>query len=616
MGIEPKHKTYAPDKHENEAIRLEYIKSLNILDTPPEKRFDMITTLVSKLTRCEIATVTLVDDERQWFKSSCGLDVTETSRDVSFCGHTILEEKRLIINNALEDERFKNNPLVTGKPYIRSYAGIVLYGPARLPIGSLCAISSKPKEWTDEEIEILEILAKFVEKQLSSRSSDESLKRSIIIDSNMDSSLGCMDASGFRKIIDLELNKKKVDFKQGSIFTFKLIETKTLHSDEKFDSINKILIQCLDRINKEDENNHQFIVARVKSSQLSLLFFDSEFDVVKTFIEKIVEHFKKNFYLNDERKIVKFRYCCIRDINNFDDVNALNFVTDLLMLKDHKPEEIAYYEDDVELAKVRHKHKIRRKLISNIDNKQNLTMHYQPKVCLSNSYSVVGYEALLRWHDVELGGFVSPLDIFEILDAEDMTISISKLIIDRVLSDMKNWQKEGMKLKPVSINLPSDTIKMPDFNSYVINKLKEYQIEGKYIEFEILESALISDIEIIASNMRLLSESDIKFAMDDFGTGYSALHLLSTLPINTLKVDKSFVDNLLGKRNQTAIVKSIIDIGHDCGFTIVAEGVESYEQYIVLQAFGCDQIQGYYFSKPITPDRVPTFSLERLELFG
>ncbi|WP_087022352.1 GGDEF domain-containing protein [Thaumasiovibrio subtropicus] len=156
-----------PDKPENEESRLASLRGLKVLDTEPEERYDRITRLARRLFNVPIALVSLVDENRQWFKSCFGLDVTETPRDISFCGHAILDNKPFIIEDAREDSRFADNPLVTGPPHIRFYAGIPLVHEDGEKLGTLCIIDSEPHTLSCEEIEDLIDLAKMAERELA-----------------------------------------------------------------------------------------------------------------------------------------------------------------------------------------------------------------------------------------------------------------------------------------------------------------------------------------------------------------------------------------------------------------------------------------------------------------
>lgn len=156
-----------PDAPPDEDSRLAALRSLNVLDTIAEERFDRLTRIAKRLFGVEIALVSLVDENRQWFKSCAGLEVRETPRAFSFCGHAILGESPFVIPDALQDPRFADNPLVTGKPHIRFYAGCPLRGPDRHKLGTLCIIDPHPRTFGNEDIALLVDLASLVEREFA-----------------------------------------------------------------------------------------------------------------------------------------------------------------------------------------------------------------------------------------------------------------------------------------------------------------------------------------------------------------------------------------------------------------------------------------------------------------
>ncbi|MCD9573052.1 sensor domain-containing diguanylate cyclase [Pseudomonas protegens] len=156
-----------PSKPNNEALRIQTLRELNVLDTSPEERFDRLTRLAKRLFNVPIALVSLVDADRQWFKSCVGLDVSETSRDISFCGHAILGDQILTVPDAGLDERFHDNPLVVGEPGIRFYAGCPLTVTNGSKLGTLCLIDIKPRDLDDEDRALLRDLARMAEQELA-----------------------------------------------------------------------------------------------------------------------------------------------------------------------------------------------------------------------------------------------------------------------------------------------------------------------------------------------------------------------------------------------------------------------------------------------------------------
>lgn len=156
----------APPFPHNEAERIKVLHDLLILDTVPEMRFDAITTYCQSRFKTEIVLVSLVDTDRQWFKSACGLTATQTPRDISFCGHTILHDEVMVVKDARKDERFHDNPLVLGPPFIRFYAGAPLTLSSGHRVGTLCLIDQKPRQLEEEELDHLRVLAHMVSMEL------------------------------------------------------------------------------------------------------------------------------------------------------------------------------------------------------------------------------------------------------------------------------------------------------------------------------------------------------------------------------------------------------------------------------------------------------------------
>lgn len=181
----------APATPANEKQRLQALRNLKLLDTPPEERFDRVTRLARQVFRTPIALVSLVDADRQWFKSRQGLDATETPRNISFCGHAILDDKILVVNDAAEDQRFCDNPLVCGDPNIRFYAGYPISAPDGSRIGTLCIIDRKPRDVSNEQLQLLRELGRMVEEELIAAN-----------DSTIDAVTGLSNHNGFLAVAD------------------------------------------------------------------------------------------------------------------------------------------------------------------------------------------------------------------------------------------------------------------------------------------------------------------------------------------------------------------------------------------------------------------------------
>lgn len=226
-------------------------------------------------------------------------------------------------------------------------------------------------------------------------------------------------------------------------------------------------------------------------------------------------------------------------------------------------------------------------------------MVYQPIVNLKNN-QIVGMEALLRWNNKKLGQ-VSPGDFIPILEKQLLIIPVGNWILRTVAAQMKKWQDEGIFFERVSINVSPIQLKDRYFIQHLREILNETQMDPSYIELEITESTLL-EVQHSAVLFEELQALGIKISIDDFGTGYSSLSYLKKLPINTLKIDKSFIDDL--DHHGKILANTIINMGKNLGYRVIAEGIETEEQLTFLKKQDSNEGQGYYFSKPIKGEEI------------
>ncbi|MBP2077980.1 EAL and GGDEF domain-containing protein [Oceanobacillus polygoni] len=226
--------------------------------------------------------------------------------------------------------------------------------------------------------------------------------------------------------------------------------------------------------------------------------------------------------------------------------------------------------------------------------RNEFTVVYQPIVNLRNN-KIVGVEALLRWHNNKLG-FVGPNEFIPILEENGMIVPVGKWILATVCSQMKVWQEQGIMLQRVCVNVSPMQFKDKKFIYDLQEILNESLLDASYLEIEITEGTIL-DIETSSRTINKLKELGVNVSIDDFGTGYSSLSYLKRLPIDTLKIDKSFIDDL--DRDGEIIANTIISMGKNLNFRVIAEGIESEDQLNYLKKQKCHEGQGYYFSKPI-----------------
>ncbi|MEP1448881.1 MAG: ammonium transporter [Paraglaciecola sp.] len=227
--------------------------------------------------------------------------------------------------------------------------------------------------------------------------------------------------------------------------------------------------------------------------------------------------------------------------------------------------------------------------------RNQLSMVYQPKVTAEGT--IVSFEALIRWHHPTLGS-ISPAEFIPIAEQSNLIVAIGEFVIVEVLKTLKNWSQEGYQVLPVSINIAGRHLISPEFLPFIQSQLAHFNIDGKYLEIEITESMLIEDIETCVSILKELKSLNCNVSVDDFGTGYSSLSYLKILPLDILKIDRSFVAESDVKVEDAEICATIVNLAKSLKLTAIAEGIETESQLATLQKMGCEYFQGYYFHKP------------------
>jgi diguanylate cyclase (GGDEF)-like protein len=228
-----------------------------------------------------------------------------------------------------------------------------------------------------------------------------------------------------------------------------------------------------------------------------------------------------------------------------------------------------------------------------------LVLYYQPKINIE-TLSVKGIEALVRWRHPE-HGFMPPQEFIPMAERTGLIKPLSVWVLNNALSQVEKWHRQKLKVS-ISINLSPSTFLDTDLPDLIIGLLSLYDIPAHYVILEITEGSMIKDPDLAMEILTRLTQRGIKISIDDFGTGYSSLAYLKKLPVSEVKIDKSFVIDMINNENDAVIVKAIIDLGHNLSLNVVAEGVEDKETAAQLKKLGCDELQGDFFSKALSRD--------------
>ena len=229
--------------------------------------------------------------------------------------------------------------------------------------------------------------------------------------------------------------------------------------------------------------------------------------------------------------------------------------------------------------------------------RDELELHYQPRLDLGTG-QIVGLEALVRWRHAERG-LLAPSEFVPLAEQSGLIVPLGYWVISRALRDMQALRERGLEPLHMAVNLSFRQFQDSQLLSTLSRLITERGVEAQWLEFELTETAVMRRSDLVKQTMDALGRLGVRFSLDDFGTGFSSFVHLNSLPIALLKIDKSFVGGMEGREENRKLVHAMINLAHNLKLDVVAEGVETPEQLALLRDFGCDQVQGYFISKPL-----------------
>jgi len=362
--------------------------------------------------------------------------------------------------------------------------------------------------------------------------------------------------------------------------------------DELLQIVSNRLVECL---------RNADTVARLGGDEFAILIPDCNAEQSKNIAMKIRECMQPAIQLYEQSLYIHGSLGIANYPDHGADAETLLKNADIAMYvakRNNSVFEVYDYEQDQHsVNRLALKHKLQKALQG-----EELELHYQPQVDC-RTMKVVGVEALLRWHSPESG--MIPPDVFIPLAEESGLIkSLTEWVISEAIKQQTVWRQGGLSMH-ISINLSAWNLLDPELDKFVLKHFEENKVEKGSVAFEITESVMMTDTEQSLKMMRNLQDIGSDIIVDDYGTGFSSLAYLKRFPVKELKIDKSFVINMIKNENDSVIVKSTIDLAHNLGLKVIAEGVETEEVLDALRVLGCDMVQGYFVEKPMSASRLP-----------
>ena len=328
---------------------------------------------------------------------------------------------------------------------------------------------------------------------------------------------------------------------------------------------------------------------------------DSLIQIILNFSSTPYKHLKSHYNLTTSIGVSLYDDC-----SNLTDLWCRNSDIAVYKAKQQGKNCARWFNQDLMQETFRH-YQLEKELSTALNEKQ-FHLLYQPKVMIPTD-TIAGVEALIRWHHPDLG-VIPPLEFISIAEKSHDIIPMGQWVLNEACKQGKAWCDNGTPIS-ISVNVSVVQLSHDDIIGSVRDALDDSGLEAKYLQLEITETALMKQPEKVIQQCIQLRKLGVQIAIDDFGIDYSSLRYLKQLPVDIIKIDKSFIDDCATNEKDHMIVRTIIQLGHNLGIAVTAEGIEDKEQLNILKIEGCDKYQGYYFSKPVDDSQINTLLLNQ-----
>jgi len=573
-----------------ETARLEALRRLELLDTPPSEAFDRITRMAAQLFKLPIAAVSLTDSHRQWFKSKVGVGHDTIPRLRAPCAAVADSGGLLIVPDLLEDDCFRDSTLAESG--IRFYAGAPLVTSEGYCLGAMCVLGLEPRQVTRAESEALRDLATMVMSQIE-------LQHAL---GRVDPISGLPNRNQFiSDFTDIELHEPHGDMRLAALVSLaspqELSDAQRVMGSGYLDDVVRDTVPLL-RIGGAGKIYH------VASTQFA--FFAPPGVTLETFCVQMQS------WLDARASFGQTRFLTTTTVGIAPFTVGQTEGLDLLRNMHSAAHDALAAERCVRVFSSEHDAILRRRfwLVTAfgdaLESRNQLHLVYQPKVGLAGG-ACVSVEALLRWSHPEQGA-ISPGEFIPVIETTSLARATTEWVLAAAIRQLAAWRRDGIDLQ-VAVNVSAVNLEETDFCERVLMHLQRHAVPASSLAIELTESALMRNPKVAQATLERLARAGVRLAIDDFGTGYSSLSYLQSLPVDVVKIDQSFMRGL-GDRDggaderRGALVRTMIKLSHDLGHQVVAEGVETVEVADFLRGAGCDEAQGYLYARPMAPNRL------------
>jgi EAL domain-containing protein (putative c-di-GMP-specific phosphodiesterase class I)/GGDEF domain-containing protein len=565
-----------------EDARLDALHQLKLLDTSPSESFDRITRMASQIFGLPVAAISLTDRDRQWFKSRVGVDHWSIPRAKAPCAAVAELTKPLVIEDFLADPYYADS--VLGRAGTRFYAGVPLVTSDGFGLGSLCVLGTQPRQVSAAELAALVDLAAMVMAQIE-------LQHAF---GRIDPVSGMPTVNQFREdLIDLAR-----DYPGQSRFAVVV----DLARDDQISRIGRAMgaSRVADLIREASKSLRTALgptraVYHVGAAQFA--FISPPAVEESAYIKLLQSSFETMRVASSVRFVtnvaIGVRAFTLGDVST-DDVlrGATSAAQDARSVEGS----VAVHSRAKDTAHSR-QYGLLQDFGVALEAGDQLRLVYQPRIELATG-RCIGAEALLRWRHPHLGD-VSPSEFIPIIEQTSLARTTTQWVLDTAMDQLADWEPADVSIA-MSVNISAANLGEADLIQRIQLGLLKRNLQPGRLEIELTESAIMDQPEQALAMLRELAAAGVCLAIDDFGTGHSSLAYLQRLPARVVKIDQAFVRNLTRAAGPDfVLVEAMIGLAHKLGYRVVAEGVETPEAAALLNQIGCEEAQGFWFSRPM-----------------
>ena len=571
--------------HITEARRMQALRKLNLLDTPPSEAFDRITRMAARLFNLPIAAVSLTDTDRQWFKSRVGVEHTSIPRMKAPCGEVADSRDPLVIADLLADAGYSNSPLAAGG--VRYYAGAPLMTQDGHCLGALCVLGTAPRDTTAEELASLQDLAGMVMAQIE-------MMHAI---GRVDPISGLPNRTQFIEDFQDMQNERPGGEWRLAILINLATPDQLAHAARAMDSVylDELVNDAAAWIRDEIGNGRK--VYHVATTQFVLLAapgvtLDLCVRLIEAKIANAIATIKTSFVATPAVGVAPF------EVGAADCLSVLRRAQSAVQDAIERATHVAVYSAHEDRL-YRRRFTLLGDFATALESTDQLRLVFQPRIDIASGLCV-GAEALLRWNHPTLGA-IGPAEFIPFIERSRLAQATTAWVLAAALDQQQAWRQAGLALQ-LSVNVSAINLLEADLAGRVAEALDRRGLPRDCLELEITESAIMEQPAKANAALEAIAASGVHLAIDDFGTGYSSLAYLQRMPADVVKIDQSFIRELETDQRQQGLVQAMISLSQDLGHRVVAEGVENEAVLAFLRGAGCDEAQGYLFARPLEVD--------------